>query len=83
MRKNSGKKKEIKTQNETKQNKSIIKKWKLTIPSIEKYKRKIENLFGSKYDEFSFDKLVNYMYKPTDAASLGICRALFGKLIKQ
>lgn len=56
------------------------KKWKLILSLIDKLKKKIENLLNLKYDEISFDKFVNYMYKPTDAASLGVCRALFGKL---
>ncbi|KAF7997630.1 hypothetical protein HCN44_006201 [Aphidius gifuensis] len=55
-----------------------IKKWKLILSSIDKLKNKFENSLNLKYDEISFDKFVNYMYKPTDAASLGVCRALFG-----
>lgn len=29
----------------------------------------------------SFEKFIQVMYQPTDAASLGVCRMLFGKTV--
>lgn len=36
--------------------------------------------FGHDFDRFSsFENVVNLMYQPTDAASIGVGRILFGK----
>lgn len=42
--------------------------------------RKIEESLDFNFEDLgSFDKIVKLMYRPTDAASLGVTRALFGK----
>lgn len=41
-----------------------------------------ERLFGLKISDVSnFERFTQFLYRPTDPASLGVARALFGKLI--
>lgn len=35
--------------------------------------------FGKNIEDLTFDDIVKYLYTPTDPASLGITRMLFGK----
>lgn len=45
-------------------------------------KKLFEDVFGFKLiDISSWESFINLLYKPTDPASLGILRALFGKAI--
>lgn len=51
-------------------------KQKLSAPTI---KNKFEKLCGFKLDDLSsFEKFTALLYRPTDPASLGVVRALFG-----
>lgn len=45
-----------------------------------KFNNNFEGLFGFKISDVSnFEKFIQFLYRPTDPASLGVARALFGK----
>lgn len=52
-------------------------RWSSWMPS---FRDNFEKLYGYKVsDVSSFDKFTRFLYRPTDSASLGVARALFGK----
>ncbi|KAK0075118.1 hypothetical protein PV325_007335 [Microctonus aethiopoides] len=56
-----------------------VKSWKNYLPSQTKFKNDFERVFGFSLNELlNFDDFVKLLYRPTDPASLGVARALFG-----
>lgn len=56
------------------------KYWSNVLPAMEKIKNEFEKFTNFSLDELmNFDRVVKLLYRPTDPASLGIVRALFGK----
>lgn len=59
---------------------SRSKSWKWRIPSKETINRKFQKLWGFEFDALtSYERFVTLLYRPTDPASLGVARALFGE----
>lgn len=57
--------------------KFVSERWLSLKPSLN---NNFERLFGFKIsDVSSFEKFTQFLYRPTDSASLGVARALFGK----
>jgi len=57
--------------------KFVSERWSSLKPS---FNNNFERLFGFKIsDVLNFEKFVQFLYRPTDPASLGVARALFGK----
>ncbi|XP_011302375.1 vitamin K-dependent gamma-carboxylase [Fopius arisanus] len=52
---------------------------KIRIPSRESIDNKLESLWGFKLSDLTnYERFVELLYRPTDGASLGVARALFG-----
>lgn len=61
--------------------KFISERWLLLKSSLY---NNFERLFGFKISNVSsFEKFTQFLYRPTDPASLGVARALFGKPVYQ
>lgn len=59
-----------------------VKNWKNYLPSQTKFKNDFKRVFGFSLNELlNFEDFVKLLYRPTDPASLGVARALFGMLI--
>ncbi|XP_015126755.1 vitamin K-dependent gamma-carboxylase [Diachasma alloeum] len=58
---------------------SSEKSWKSRIPCKQSIAQSVSTLWGFELDSItSYERFVKLLYRPTDAASLGVARALFG-----
>lgn len=79
------KKSDTNCQNEENDNKNK-KQYELKISTSkiclwQNFQRNFENFTGFQIDELTtFKKFVKLLYRPTDPSSLGVTRALFGKI---
>lgn len=63
-------------------NKPEEKSWKSSLFDILPSDESFENVCGFRLSDLStYDKFVALMYRPTDPASLGVARALFGEFL--
>ncbi|XP_066594912.1 vitamin K-dependent gamma-carboxylase [Prorops nasuta] len=58
---------------------NLLERWRSSLPSKESIDQKIESTCGFRLEDISsFEKITQFLYRPTDPASLGVARALFG-----